>query len=185
MMKAVDGGVVLALALGVITLGACEGPEAGSESRRQSGSEVARWEPLVVFDTIDAAIVSGADTVRITAELANDDDRRSYGLMERPDLDERHGMIFVYPETLRPTGQFWMYRTKVPLDIAFLDNDGEIVSILGMDPCTSPNPDLCRRYSPGVPYRGALEVRRGFFQRHGIEVGDRVLPPPSELPAAP
>ena len=141
------------------------------------------WEPLVAFDTIPALIVSGDDTVRITAELANTDDRRSYGLMERPELPEDHGMIFVYPETLRPTGQFWMYRTRVPLDIAFLDEAGEIVAILAMDPCPSPNPDVCRRYSPGLPYRGALEVGQGFFERHGVGVGDRVVPPPGELPA--
>jgi uncharacterized membrane protein (UPF0127 family) len=139
----------------------------------------------VTFDTTAVAIFTGEDTVRITAELANDDDRRAYGMMERPTLPEEHGMLFVYPETLEPTGAFWMYRTRVPLDIAFLDAEGRIVSILAMDPCTSPNPQLCRRYSPGVPYRGALEVAQGFFARRGVEVGDRVAPAPGEVAAAP
>lgn len=171
----VDAGAgILVLVLGALAWG-CEGP--APESNGEG------YQPLVSFDTIDAAIVGDGDTVRITAELANDDDRRSYGLMERPELPEDHGMIFVYPETLTPTGQFWMYRTKVPLDIAFLDEDGEIVAIMAMDPCTTPNPDLCRRYSPGVPYRGALEVRQGFFRERGVEEGDRVVPAPADLPA--
>ena len=169
---------VLALPLLLLlALVACEGPE---ENR-----DAPPFTPLVSFDTIDAAIVTDGDTVPITAELANDPDRRAYGLMERPELPAGHGMIFVYPETLTPTGHFWMYRTLVPLDIAFLDEAGEIVSILSMEPCPSPNPDVCRRYSPNVPYRAALEVPRGFFDRHGISEGDRVLPPPTELPAVP
>lgn len=162
----------LVAACGLLVAWGCDAP----------APEPDEFEPLFAFDTIAAAVVTDDDTVRITAELANNDDRRSYGLMERPDLPEDHGMIFVYPETLTPTGQFWMYRTLVPLDIAFLDEAGEIVAILAMDPCPSPNPDVCRRYSPGIPYRGALEVRQGFFERHGVEVGDRVIPPPRELP---
>lgn len=141
------------------------------------------YDPLVAFDTIDVAILAGADTTRITAELADNGARRAYGLMERADLPESHGMLFVYPTTQPPTGGFWMYLTLVPLDIAFLDADGTIVAILAMDPCRSPNPDLCRGYSPGVPYRGALEVRQGFLERHGIATGDRVVPAPRDVPA--
>lgn len=150
----------------------------------EADPEVEEFQPLVTFDTVSAVIVSGDDTTRITAELADTSDRRAYGLMERPDLPEYHGMLFVYPTTLGPTGSFWMYRTRVPLDIAFLDADGRIVSIKPMAPCTSPNPELCRHYSPGVPYRGALEVRQGFFEQHGIDVGDQVLPAPREVPAS-
>lgn len=150
----------------------------------EADPEVGEFQPLVTFDTVSAAIVSGDDTTRITAELADTGDRRAYGLMERPDLPEDHGMLFVYPSTLGPTGSFWMYRTRVPLDIAFLDADGRIVSIMPMAPCTSPNPELCRHYSPGVPYRGALEVRQGFFERHGIGVGDQVIPAPGDISAA-
>lgn len=105
--------------------------------------------------------------------------------MERPGIGEYHGMLFVYPETVEPTGSFWMYRTLIPLDIAFLDRDGVIEAILAMDPCTSPNSDLCRRYSPGVSYRGALEMRQGFFDRDGIEPGDGVAPAPGDVSAAP
>lgn len=165
------------IVLGLLAGWGCEAPVPQSEN--------GTYEPLVAFDTIPAAIVSDDDTVRITAELANTADRRAYGLMERPTLPEDHGMIFVYPETLTPTGQFWMYRTRVALDIGFLDETGRIVAILAMDPCPSPNPDVCRRYSPGIPYRGALEVPQGFFERHGLGVGDRVIPAPADLPVEP
>jgi uncharacterized membrane protein (UPF0127 family) len=133
-------------------------------------------DPLVAFDTTDLSIITGGDTVRITAEVADDLDGRQYGLMERPSLPPDHGMVFVYPATQDSTGAFYMYRTLIPLDIAFLDTEGRILSIRAMAPCESPNPRLCRRYGPGVPFRAALEVNRGFFDRHGIEVGDRVEP---------
>lgn len=151
----------------------------------EAGSEVEAFDPLVAFDTIDVAVHTPVDTIAISVELADTGQRRSYGLMERPDLGDDHGMLFVYPETVEPTGSFWMYRTRIPLDIAFLDAEGVIAAILAMDPCMSPNPDLCRRYSPGIPYRGALEMRQGFFARHGIERGDRVAPAPRDIAAAP
>ncbi len=180
----------LPLPLGVLLAGAlvgalaCGEPGGDAGEAGQPGASES-YEPLVTFDTTAVEILAGDDTVRVTAELANDGDRRSYGMMERPSLPAEHGMLFVYPETLEPTGAFWMYRTRVALDIAFLDAEGRIVSILAMDPCTSPNPELCRRYSPGVAYRGALEMGQGFFARRGVEVGDRVVPAPGDVPAAP
>lgn len=160
-------------ALFLLVLLSCDDTDSGSPAN----------DPLVVFDTIDVAILTGADTTRITAELADTRARRAYGLMERTDLPESHGMLFVYPDTQAPTAGFWMYLTLVPLDIAFLDADGTIVAIRAMDPCRSPNPDLCWGYSPGVPYRGALEVRQGFLERHGIATGDRFIPAPRDVPA--
>lgn len=138
------------------------------------GEDDGGFRPLVQFDTATVAIESGADTILITAELAETDDQRAYGLMDRPDLPPEHGMLFRYPAPQDSTAGFWMYRTRVPLDIAFLDERGRILSIMAMDPCESPDPRFCPVYSPRTPFSGALEVRRGFFERHGIGVGDRV-----------
>ena len=108
-------------------------------------------------------------------EIAENEDQRAHGLMERSHLPADAGMMFLYPERQEPTAGFWMYRTLIPLDIAFLDDDGRIVAIRAMEPCASPNPRVCRIYEPGVPYRSALEVNRGYFARHGVELGDRVV----------
>jgi len=96
-------------------------------------------------------------------------------LMERPSLPEDHGMLFVYDEVQPGSAGFWMYRTLIPLDIAYIDTGERIVAILPMDPCGSPNPAVCRLHPPGVPYLRALEVNRGHFARRGIGVGDRVV----------
>lgn len=162
----------LALVLGAGMVMACGGdaPETSGGGAAGSGE----WEPLVAFDTVAVAIETDTDTLRITAELADDDDRRAYGLMERTELPEEHGMLFVYPQPQGEDGAFWMYRTNLALDIAFLDEDGRIVAQMVMEPCESPDPRYCRRYSPGVPYSAALEMNEGFFDRHEVGIGDRV-----------
>lgn len=170
--------VAVAVALGVVV-----GCGEGGAGENGTGEE--RPEPVAVFDTVAASVITASDTVRIKAELADTGNRREYGLMERPSLPEDHGMIFVYPEEVEGDQPFWMFRTEIPLDIAFLSADGRIVAILGMQPCRSPNPEFCRGYPPGVPYRGALEMALGWFDAHGVAVGDRVVPAPGDLPARP
>jgi uncharacterized protein len=138
--------------------------------------EAGTWttDPPVAFDTARAVIETAEGAVRLTVELASTGDQRAYGLMERPSLPAEHGMLFTYPEPQEAGSGFWMFRTLIPLDIAFLDEGGEILAIMEMEPCESPNARLCPVYSPGLPYVAALEVNRGFFGRRGVRVGDRV-----------
>jgi hypothetical protein len=68
-----------------------------------------------------------------------------------------------------------MYRTRIPLDIAFLDAGGVIRSIRRMTPCEAVSPRQCPSYLPGTPYRFALELNAGAFQRIGADTGDRLL----------
>jgi uncharacterized protein len=132
-------------------------------------------EPLVAFDTAMVRIETAADTFDLAVEVAATEEQRAYGLMERDELPEDRGMIFVYDGLQDPEAGFWMYRTRIPLDIAFLDGDGRIVRIRRMVPCESPNPLLCPLYPPGAPYAAALEVNAGFFERRGVAVGDRIV----------
>ncbi len=130
-------------------------------------------DPPMTFDTARAVIETAEGPVPLLVELAETESQRAQGLMDRPSLPPEQGMLFVYPETQDGRSGFWMYRTLIPLEIAFLDDDGEIVAILEMEPCPSPNPQLCPIYSPGVPYVAALEVNRSFFGQWRVRVGDR------------
>lgn len=76
-------------------------------------------------------------------------------------------MLFVFPKPARPN--FWMRDTTLPLDVAFLDARARIVDI---QPLT-PNSEAL--VGPPLPVRYALEVPRGWFERRGIGVGDRVI----------
>ena len=130
------------------------------------------------FDSALVRIETTADTHHVRVEVAERDDQRGFGLMERTSLDADAGMVFLYSAPQQPSSGFWMYRTRIPLDIAFFDGAGSIVAILQMEPCASPDPEQCRvaarNYAPGKPYVGALEVNRGYFARNGVQVGDRI-----------
>lgn len=73
-------------------------------------------------------------------------------------IEPLDGMIFIFEQDL--AGGFWMKDTLIPLDIAFFSADGALVKVLSMVPCES---DPCPTYSPGAPYRYAVEVPAGAF----------------------
>lgn len=161
------GGVRASAAVLVLVLAAgCD---------RTDPSDRTEFEPVVAFDSAAVAIETDADTFHLRVEVAETRDQRAYGLMERPSLPADHGMLFVYAEPQDAGSGFWMYRTRIPLDIAFMDEDGRIVAVRAMAPCESPYARSCPTYSPGVPYSSALEVNRGYFERRGIGIGDRVV----------
>lgn len=102
----------------------------------------------------------------VTVEVAERDAERQQGLMGRDSLPEDHGMLFVYsrPQTL----SFWMRNTEIPLDIAYISQDGAIVDIQQMDPHTQ------EQHPSREPAMYALEMNQGWFEEHGVTVGDRV-----------
>ncbi|MBN2801423.1 MAG: DUF192 domain-containing protein [Deltaproteobacteria bacterium] len=114
----------------------------------------------------------GVGPVSLTVEVADDEEERAIGLMHRDSMPEEHGMLFIYPD--ERVRNFWMKNTRIPLSIAFADAEGRIVRIADMRPLdTSTTSSL-------HPARYALEVNKGWFERHGVKKGDQLteLPPP-------
>jgi uncharacterized protein len=145
-------------------------PLAFACSGRASSDDV-QDEHVIAFDSATMSLVSARDSVRLTVELAVTPEQKTMGLMERRQLAENAGMLFVYDSTQPPDAGFWMFRTRIPLDIAFLDSVGIVRATRAMVPCETVLAEGCPTYSPDVPYRYALEVNSGYFQRHGITVG--------------
>lgn len=142
---------------------------------RESKADDVDYEHVLPFDTATVRVASAKDTARITVLLAESEQQHTLGLMERRSLAPNAGMLFLYPSTQPATAGYWMFRTRIPLDIAFVDSAGLIRSILTMQPCTSDLAMGCPTYPPGAPYRAALETNAAFFARSGARVGDRVL----------
>jgi uncharacterized membrane protein (UPF0127 family) len=113
-------------------------------------------------------------TVEVCVWLADDGEERSVGLMDvgDPDLGGKAGMVFVYAEDVQ--GSFWMRDTLLPLSIAFVDADGEVVSSTDMEPCPAGVTD-CPTYPPAGPYRMALEVPQGELPDLGVVDGSRLV----------
>lgn len=100
---------------------------------------------------------------KLYVELADTPMKREYGLMDRKALAENHGMLFKFPyaHNLR----FWMKDTYIPLDIAFLDDEGKILQIEKMYPLST------RAITANRPCKYALEVTAGWFKENSIGIG--------------
>jgi len=130
---------------------------------------------VLEFAVAPMRLVAGADTIHLATELAASPDQQSLGLMERRHLADTAGMLFVYSSDQPPSAAFWMFRTRIPLDIAFVDSLGVIRAVQHMVPCPTDFAAGCPTYSPGVSYRAALEANAGFLARHGLDLGSRVV----------
>jgi uncharacterized membrane protein (UPF0127 family) len=105
---------------------------------------------------------------RLELELAMTEEERSRGLMLRTSLPANHGMLFVFERRSRDA--FWNLNTLVPLSVAYLERDGTIVDIQDLKAQTpGVQPEM---HPPAVPYLYALETNQGWFERHGVAVGD-------------
>ena len=129
----------------------------------------------VAFDTARVMIRGAPEPVGLLVEVSRTAAQRSFGLMSRPILDPESGMIFLYDSVQSGSSGYWMFRTKMPLDIAFMDSAGAIGKVLSMEPCESElYAAACPTYAPGVDYWSALEVNRGWFAEHNVGEGDTV-----------
>ena len=130
---------------------------------------------VLKFAVAPMRLVAGTDTIHLATELAVSADQQSLGLMERRHLADTAGMLFVYSSDQPPSAAFWMFRTRIPLDIAFVDSAGVVRAVQHMVPCPTDFAAGCPTYAPGVPYRAALEVNAGFLARHRLDLGSRII----------
>ena len=86
------------------------------------------------------------------------------GLMFRESLDYDRGMLFIFEEVGQKS--FHMKDTRIPLDIAFIKEDGTIESIKPLNPFT-----LLPVSSDGDVV-SAVEVNRGWFAENNVQEGD-------------
>ena len=105
-------------------------------------------------------------TLPLNIEIPNNIRDFNLGLMFRESLDVNSGMLFIFDEVGKQS--FHMTETRIPLDIAFIREDGIIDSIKPLEPfdespVTSDGEVLC-----------ALEVNRGWFAENNVEIGDEI-----------
>jgi uncharacterized membrane protein (UPF0127 family) len=105
-------------------------------------------------------------TLPLTIEIPNNIRDFNLGLMFRESLDTNSGMFFIFDEVAEQS--FHMTETRIPLDIAFIREDGTIESIKELEPFDE-NPV----FSEGEVLC-ALEVNRGWFEENNVEVGDQI-----------
>lgn len=100
----------------------------------------------------------------LIAEVARSPREQQTGMMFRKSMEENEAMIFVLP--VAREAAFWMKNTEVPLSLAYVDNEGKILEIYDLEPH---NEESVPSKSDQV--RFVIEVKQGWFKRHGIQPG--------------
>lgn len=111
-------------------------------------------------------VLAQVNLVQFNLEVACTDKDKKIGLMNRQSLPKNSGMIFVYEE--ENYYAFWMKNTYIPLSIAFLDKNKNIVDIKDMKPHDlTPVPT-------NVKAIYAIEMNLNWFTSNGIKIGDKL-----------
>lgn len=122
------------------------------------------------FDNFDSRIRFVEQQYTINVDIAEDQNQRRKGLMNRTELAENQGMLFVYLDSeLRAV---WMKNTFLSLDVLFISSDREILSMHeNLTPCVN---DPCEIYPSSAPAKYTLEVNTGFIKKHNIKIGQYI-----------
>jgi len=125
---------------------------------------------LVFFNgEVTASKVINIDNFLSKMEIANSYSKRKKGLMYRDKIEKDFGMLFVWDE--EEIQCMWMKNTSIPLSVAFIKKEGEILDIFDLYPFSTLS--VCS--TDKVKY--ALEVNRGWFEEKAINRGDTLISP--------
>lgn len=67
-----------------------------------------------------------------TVKVAKTDEEKAHGLQDVKELSKDEGMLFIYDEPSTVT--FWMKDTYIPLDIIFIGDNDEVLSVYKGEP---------------------------------------------------
>ena len=134
--------------------------ENGEDPRLQDATLPPQHDPLPGSTWFPMEL--GGKTIEVQVAVTDEEIQR--GLMQRDELGEHHGMLFV----IRRPGQqsFWMLETPLPLDIAYFSTDGILREIYPMEPLS-----LESVPSQRDDIRYALEMNQGWFASNHVEPG--------------
>lgn len=116
----------------------------------------------LIFVTSDGEVTYQVETAATKEEM-------SQGLMNRKELKEKTGMIFVLQGQKEIA--MWMKDTYIPLDMLFVNQDGQIVWIY-----KNAQPMSTRLIRPQTSemLSAVIEVNAGELEKNNIRVGDLV-----------
>lgn len=112
-------------------------------------------------------VLSSGATHAFQVEIADNEQERETGLMNRDNLPVGQGMLFLFPDARERA--FWMKNTHIPLDIIYISKSGEVISIQKE---TMPmNETPLHSFGPAA---AVLEINGGQADALGIKPGDRI-----------
>ncbi len=107
--------------------------------------------------------------IPLNVEIPRNQTEFDMGLMFRESLEQNSGMLFVFEDVGEKF--FHMKDTMIPLDVAFINEEGIVETIKQLHPLNTVP------VSSDADVLYALEVNRGWFAENKVEVGDKILEP--------
>jgi uncharacterized membrane protein (UPF0127 family) len=152
----------------LIMLLSCSGNENKMKNTKQDKSNE---KTLIQFTkngelTFNSAAGDYISTINI--EIADDDTKRSLGLMFRKSMAEDEGMLFIFPT--EEYQSFWMRNTELSLDMIFVNAKNEIVTII-----KNAEPFSEKSFPSTKPAKYVVEVNAGYTSNYGINLGDKIV----------
>ncbi len=128
---------------------------------------------LLFSSNLEKRTLTFTNGKKLTVEVADTFNSRYKGLMDRTELPEDEGMLFVFPQPQKLS--FWMKNTYIPLSIAYLNKDKKIKEIYHMSPQSllEREPSL-EHYPSHCLCQYAIEVNQDWFKKNKIKIGDKV-----------
>jgi uncharacterized membrane protein (UPF0127 family) len=102
--------------------------------------------------------------------VADNDELRARGLMYVTKMDEKKGMLFIYPRA-QPIAM-WMKNTHIPLDMLFVSADGRVESIVA-----NTEPMSTKTIQSRGSVVAVIELNGGAAGRMNIRPGAHVIHP--------
>lgn len=101
---------------------------------------------------------------KLDIEIAEVSQEREQGLMYRKSMLDKQGMLFLFE--FQEEQSFWMHNTYIPLDIIYLNDKLEIVSIQ-----KNAQPMSDKPLPSGKPAQYVLEINSGLSDKLGLKPG--------------
>ena len=152
--------LMLTILLTILISACSQAPEkSAKEDTNKDRSRSLNYERSLTFISADGDSISTID-----AAIADDNEERSQGLMDVRNLPSDKGMLFIFEEN-KPRG-FWMANTPLPLDIAFVNADKQIVRIYH-----NAQPFSEKSLTSDKPAQYVIETNAGYMISHDIQEG--------------
>jgi len=142
-------------------------PNRNKPSARQSSSISKSAASFRKDGSLSVFLSQNPSPIKIDVEIADDEKERMKGLMDRHNLPENAGMLFIFPD--EAPRSFWMKNTFIALDIIYINSYKVIVSIQKYT-----QPKTTYSIPSEKPAMYVLEVNAGFTDKFGINPGDKI-----------
>lgn len=99
--------------------------------------------------------------------IADNEEKKSYGLMNLDSLPKKNGMIFIFEN--QEIINMWMKNTRISLDMIFINQNNEIIKIV-----ENTTPYSTEIISSQIKASKILEINAGLVKELKIKIGQKI-----------